>query len=160
MKMTKEVRRERPLHHVVHDFSELQSAYREIVLSHRPSLNRHCFYSFIAHYRKFANFFSNAGSRTEREKRRQRGEMHASTFTAKGMRYDLREWRKWDHHMNTHFFHLNMARTKNTREWYGHEEVPRMMAEMETAWTHFAANLREPWLTEYKDEMSLRVSAG
>ena len=147
------------MHHILHDYSELLSAYKEIERCHTPPLNRHSLYSFIAHYRKFAVFFSNPGNRGARERRRKRGEMHASDFTNKALRYDLREWRRWENHMNTHFFHLNLFRTENTRPWTGHQEVPRMMQQMDVAWKLFVANLKEPWLSEYSDEMALRASA-
>ena len=121
-----EARRKRPAHHVVNDYVNLVSAGHEIEQAHPPPLNSHVLYSFLLQYRKFADFFGNKRKRIGRKK----GDVDllAKDFTNRKIRFDLQEWRKWEDHMNTHLFHLNKLRTRNTRPWTGHTEVPKMLS--------------------------------
>jgi hypothetical protein len=66
--MTKEQRRKRLSHHVVHDYVNLISAGTEIERRHKPPLGSHLLYSFVVHYRKFADFFANKRKRIGRKK--------------------------------------------------------------------------------------------
>src|SRR5271170_4740318 len=103
--MTNEDRRKRPSHHVVHDYVNLISAGTEIQRSPKPPLNSHVQYSFILQYRKFADFFANKRKKIGRRKGDK--DLLARDFVNRKLRFDLREWRKWEDHMNTHIFHLN-----------------------------------------------------
>lgn len=154
--MTNEERRKRPSHHVVHDYVNLASAYKEIEQNHTPPLNSHTFHSFAVHYRKFADFFSNKRKRIGRAK----GDidMLAKDFVSSKIRFDLREWRKWEHHLNTHLFHLNKFRTRNSRPWTGHTEVPQMMKEFRAAWKQFFDKLRDSLKAEFKEEIDLKLA--
>ncbi len=148
--------RKRPSHHVVHDYVNLISAGREIEQAHPPPLSSHALYSFVVQYRKFADFFANKRKRIGRN----RGDvdMLAKDFVSSKIRYNLREWRKWEDHMNTHLFHLNTFRTRNSRHWTGHTEVPQMLKEFRAAWKLFFDGLPDPRKAEFKEEIALKLA--
>jgi hypothetical protein len=170
--LTNEERRKRLSHHVVHDYVNLVSAGTEIARSHPPPLNSHMLYSFIVQYRKFADFFANKRKRMGRKRCRllnllspARGtteatdiDVLAKDFVSGKIRYELREWRKWEHHMNTHLFHINTFRTRNTRPWEGHTEVRQMLKEFQAAWKRFFDGLPEALKAEFKEEIELKVT--
>lgn len=153
--MTSEERRKRPSHHVVHDYVNLVSAFKEIEQRHRPPLNSHALYSFVVQYRKFADFFANKRKRIGKKK----GDvdMLAKDFVSSKIRFSLREWRKWEDHTNTHLFHLNKFRTRNSRPWTGHTEVPQMMEELRAAWKLFFDRLPDALKAEFKEEIALKL---
>jgi hypothetical protein len=155
--LTKEQRRKRRSHHVVHDYVNLISAGTEVARSHRAPLNSHLVYSFVLQYRKFADFFANKRKRIGRKK----GDvdMLAKDFVSSKIRFDLWEWRKWNDHMNTHVFHLNKLRTNNSRTWTGHTEVPRMLKEFRAAWKSFFDALPDARKAEFKDEIEFKRTA-
>jgi hypothetical protein len=148
----------------------LISAGTEIERSYRPPLNSHLLYSFVLQYRKFADFFANERKRFGKKKcaflvllklpRRATKavdlDMLAKDFVGSKIRYDLREWRKWKRHMNTHLFHLNTFRTRNTRSWTGYAEVPQMLKEFRAAWKFFFDALPDTLKAEFKDEIEFK----
>ena len=179
--LNREQRRKRRSRHVVHDYANLISAATEMNLilprtetelrQHLPPLTSHLLYSFVLQYRKFVDFFANERKRTGKKKRcgllnllsRPRKateandfDMLAKDFVSSRIRYDLREWRKWDDHMNAHLFHLNTFRTRNTRSWSGHTEVLQMLKEFQAAWKSFFDALPEALKAEFKDEIELK----
>ena len=173
--MTNEERRKRRSHHVVHDYVNLVSAGTEINRQppHPAPLNSHLLYSFVLQYRKFADFFSNKRrkrigpktcallnilSRGRRENNGTDMDLLAKDFVSSRIRYDLREWRKWEDHMNTHLFHLNTFRTRNTRPWEGHKEVRQMFEEFQAAWKLFFDRLPEALKSEFKEEIELKLT--
>ncbi len=160
--MTLEERRKRPAHHIVHDYVNLISAGTEMARSPRPPLNSHLLYSFIFHYRKFADFFSNRHQKVPRKaKRRKRDvDMLARDFAGSKTQCKLPEWKKWEDHMNAHLFHLNYLRTRNSRPWTGYTEVPTMFEEFERAWKVFFDSLPPPHRAEFKEEMELKLAPG
>ncbi len=153
--MTAEERRKRPAHHIVHDYVNLISAGTEIERKPKPPLNSHVQYSFILHYRKFADFFSNKRRRTSKK-----GDidMLAKDFVSSKIRYQLPEWKTWDDHMNAHIFHINRLRTRNSRPWTGYKENSKMLREFRLAWKVFFDSLPESNKAEFKEEVDLKRS--
>jgi hypothetical protein len=158
--MITEEKRKQPCHYVVHDYVNLISAAREIGQAHCPPLNSHVLYSFVLQYRKFADFFSNKRKRIGRKKGRTKGDVDilAKDFVSSKIRYNLPEWRKWEDHMNTHLFHLNKFRTRNSRPWTGHAEVPKMVKEFQAAWKLFFDALPDPLKAEFNGEIALKLA--
>jgi hypothetical protein len=156
MGLTDEQRRKHPSHHVVHDYVNLISAAREIQNRHKSPLNHHVLNSFVVHYREFADFFANKRKRSGHKKGDH--DMLAKDFVGRKIRFDLREWRRWEDHMNTHLFHLNTFRTRNSRPWLGHTEVPLMLAEFEVAWKTFFDALPDHLKAEFKEEIALKAA--
>jgi len=152
--MTNEQRRKRPSHHVVHDYVNLISAGTEIERKPKPPFNSHVQYSFILQYRKFADFFANRRKRIGRKPGDT--DLLAKDFVSRKIRYDLREWRKWEDHMNIHLFHLNRFRTKNSRPWTGYTENGQMLKEFRIAWKLFYDALPDPLKNEFKEEIELK----
>jgi hypothetical protein len=132
----------------------LISAAREIQKGHKSPLNQHVFNSFVVHYREFADFFSNKRKRSGHKKGDH--DMLAKDFVSQRIRYSLREWRRWEDHMNTHLFHLNTFRKRNSRPWSGHTEVPLMLAEFQVAWKRFFDALPDHLKAEFKEEIALK----
>ena len=172
--MTNQERRKRRSHHVVHDYVNLVSAGTEISRGHRPPLNSHLLYSFVLQYRKFADFFSNKRrkrfspnkctlfsirSSARRANNATDMDLLAKDFVSSKIRYNLGEWRKWEHHMNTHLFHLNTFRTRNTRSWEGHKEVGQMLKEFRVAWKAFFDALPPQSKAEFKEEIELTLTS-
>jgi hypothetical protein len=126
------------------------------VQGHRSPLNHDVLYSFMVHYGKFADFFANERKRIGRKK----GDvdMLAKDFVSYKIRYSLREWWKWEDHMNTHLFHLNKLRTRNWRPWTGQTEVPQMVKEFRAAWKSFFDALPDPLKGEFAEEIAFRLA--
>jgi hypothetical protein len=156
--MTEEEKRKRPSHHVVHDYVNLISAGTEIQRRPKPPLNSHVQYSFILQYRKFADFFANKRKRIGRKKGDT--DLLARDFVSRKLRYDLREWRKWEDHMNTHIFHLNTFRTRNSRPWTGYKENLQMLTEFRAAWKLFFDGLPDPLRKEFREEIDFKRAPG
>src|SRR5580698_9340524 len=99
-------RSKRRSHHIVHDYVNLICAFTYMARNPppEPPYNSHLQYSFILQYRKFADFFGNKRKRVGR--RPEDRDMLARDFVGRKIRFDLREWRKWEDHMNVHIFHL------------------------------------------------------
>jgi hypothetical protein len=157
--MTDEQRRKRRSHHIVHDYVNLISAGTEIGRLPNPPLNSHVQFSFILQYRKFADFFANKRKRIDR-KRKGDIDLLARDFVSSKIHYDLREWRRWEHHMNIHMFHLSSLRTKNSRPWTGYTENPQMLKEFKVAWERFFDALPEPLRAEFKEKIELKIAPG
>jgi len=82
--------------------------------------------------------------------------MLAKDFVSSRIRYNLREWRKWEPHMNTNLFHLNTSRTRNTRSWEGHTEVLQLLKEFQATWKLFFDALPPVPRAEFKDEIEFK----
>ena len=161
--MTREERRKLPAHHIVHDYVHLVSVAAEMRAGHKPTiLNHHLFAAFMVHYRKFADFFANRQKKLPPKAKRRRNDvdMLAKEFVNPKLRFPLPEWKKWEDHMNTHHFHLNRLRTRNSRPWTGHTEVPKMFQEFNAAWKRFFDNLQEPYLSQFRDEVNMWLAEG
>ena len=83
----------------------------------------------------------------------------AKHFVGSKVRFKLREWSKWDDHMDKHIFHLSYGRIKNARAWTGHTENREILNEFRAAWRLFLSKLPEKLNAEFEKEIAKKVSA-
>ena len=100
--MTKDEKRLKAVHHVVHDYANLVSAGTLTQdKTVKPPVNTHVQHAFLLGCRKLADFFRKSSNGTD---------IVAADFLRKKEQYPLPVWNKWGIPMNKQLAHLTYGR--------------------------------------------------
>jgi hypothetical protein len=159
--MTPDQQRQRPSHHVVHDYANLLSS-GEMVVSHShkgqlliPPINTHVAHAFYLNCRKMYDFFMKPLSKDPKF-----DDLRAVEFTKSAISYSFKAWSDDIHdHFNKALMHVARVRTTRPRVWEGYEENPLFLQEFTDAWKLFIDDLKDDLKDEFKEEIQLKVTS-
>jgi hypothetical protein len=156
--VTPDEQRQRPSHHIVHDYANLVSSGQMAVSGNHKGqnllapLNTHVGHAFYMNCRKMYEFFTYGPSNKF-------DDMRAAEFTKGPVSYVFTEWNRGIHlHMDKQLMHVSRDRTTRTSIWEGHNENPLFLAEFQAAWKLFIDDLRDECKDEFKEEIRLTVA--
>jgi hypothetical protein len=154
-----EARKLKAIRHIVNDYSNL--AWAGAAMGQRAKYadieRSHFSFSFLVFYRSLAGFLLNRPGKDKHRK----GDIDilAKHFVGGKTSFPLREWARWNDHMNAHLFHLGYLRTRNSRAWNG-EALEPMFVEFTAQWRRFCDELKEPYRTEVGSAVQKRQDLG
>jgi len=151
-----EGRKLKAIRHLVNDYSDLvwTATHVDPASGHEDIERSHFSFSFLVRQRSLAGFLLN--KRYKEKHRKGDIDILAKDYIGSKVRFKLPEWRKWDDHMNAHFFHLGYLRTRNSRSWDGYPEIKRMYRQFTAEWKRFCDGLKEPYLSELKVQVEVK----
>jgi hypothetical protein len=112
-------------------------------------------FSYFLPYRAFADFFT-----MNRYKDPKTGDVdvHAVDFSDYD-RYENSRWKARRPHMNTHLFHINYSRVRNTTPFDSTSVIDAIHPEFEANWKNFIDNLRDDFPRLFKEHIDSRRRA-
>ena len=145
--MTKDEKRLKAVHHVVHDYANLVSAGTLTQdKTVKPPVNTHVQHAFLLGCRKLADFFRKSSNGTD---------IVAADFLRKKEQYPLPVWNKWGIPMNKQLAHLTYGRVTKPKAWDGRENE-RLIEEFRQVWKLFRSKLEEPYGSEFEKQINKR----
>lgn len=146
--MTKDEKRLKAVHHVVHDYANLVSSgtlTQDTTV--KPPFNTHVQHAFLLGCRKLADFFCKSSDDRD---------IVAADFLGKRELFPLSVWNKWGDPMNKQLAHLSYARVTKPKAWDGRRENKLLIEEFQQAWKLFRSKLPDPYRSEFEKQINQR----
>lgn len=152
--MTPEERRQRPEHHIVHDYANLVSsgvlrneAYIAQLLA-IPTANSHAWHAFYTNCRKMFEFFV-----YDHHPRY----LRAQDFIGQKLPYKFEHWMpSVQRYMEGHLMHVGGDRLENQVVWTGADDK-EYLADFQNAWTAFMKSLKPEHRDAFREEIDFRL---
>jgi hypothetical protein len=155
--MTREERRLRPEHHVVHDYANLVSVgrlrqhwrWKDVKLGELGPVTGHLWHVFYLNCRKSFEFFT--------YKHHDRYLRACDFIESITLPYQFKYWTMVvQTHMEGHIMHYGDDRTKNEVEWTGKDDM-LYLADFEAAWRVMMGDLKGEHKDIFRDEIDDRL---
>ena len=155
--LTPEQRRERPEHHVVHDYANLVSS--GLLITDRKSndallkiapVNSHVWHAFYMNCRKMYEFFHHQKSKDY---------LRAQQFVNPGVTFTFQHWTDdVQKFMNTHMLHVGGGRVTNRKVSTGADDKS-YLAEFQGMWERMLKNLQNKHKEIFREEIEHRLDS-